>query len=125
MGKNLKFIMASVYALPFKDREFDYVVSTELIEHLEYPEKMTSEIKRMWNQKGKVIISTPIKLTEKLWDKTHFREFSELRDHHPKLRLVHYIVLTFGSVYLNHHLFLYSRVNKCKMLCHDFLLTQK
>lgn len=77
MDKNLKFIIASVYALPFKRREFDYVISTELIEHLEYPEKMAIEIKRVWNQKGKVIITTPIKFAEKVWDKMHFEEFFE------------------------------------------------
>jgi len=75
--RNLKFMVASAYALPFRERAFDYVVSPEVIEHLEYPEKMTIEINRVWNQKGKVVISTPIKLTEELWDKTHFREFSE------------------------------------------------
>jgi len=78
MDKNLKFIIASVYALPFKERKFDYVVSADVIEHLEYPEKMTIEIKRVWNQKGKVVITTPIKFAERLWDKMHFQEFSEL-----------------------------------------------
>jgi len=78
MNKNLKFIIASVYALPFKDREFDYMVSAEVIEHLEYPEEMTIEIKRVWNQKGKVIITTPIKFAEGPIDKMHFQEFFEL-----------------------------------------------
>jgi len=76
-SKNLDFLVASVYKLPFKDKNFDFIVSPEVIEHLEYPEKMLSEIKRVYNGKGKIIITAPIKLTEKPLDKMHYQEFFE------------------------------------------------
>jgi len=75
--KNLDFQIASVYELPFGNKNFDYVISSEIIEHLEYPEKMLSEINRIWNQHGKVIITTPIKFTQKPFDKMHYQEFFE------------------------------------------------
>lgn len=75
--KSLKFLEASAYKVPFGNKSFDYVVSSDVIEHLKYPEKMISEIKRIWNKKGKVIITTPIKLTEKPLDRMHYQEFFE------------------------------------------------
>jgi ubiquinone biosynthesis O-methyltransferase len=74
---NLEFKVASVYKLPFSDETFDYVVSSEVIEHIAEPEKMLRGIKRVWNKKGKVIITTPIRYTKKPLDKMHYQEFFE------------------------------------------------
>lgn len=49
----------NAYNLPFKDNQFDCVVLAEVIEHLEYPEKVIAEIKRISNKNGYIIISTP------------------------------------------------------------------
>lgn len=38
---------------------------------------MLFEIKRVWNKKGKVIITTPIKFTQNPLDKMHYQEFFE------------------------------------------------
>lgn len=80
--KNLDFLIGSACELPFANRSFDYIVCSEIIEHLKHPEKMLSEIKRVWSQKGEVIITTPVKFTEKPLDKMHYREYSkeELRE---------------------------------------------
>jgi ubiquinone/menaquinone biosynthesis C-methylase UbiE len=75
--RNINFIVGSAYNLPFEDKSFDYIVSSEVIEHLKYPEKMLLEIKRVWNQNGKIIITTPIKFTEKPLDEMHYQEFFE------------------------------------------------
>jgi len=75
--KNVDFLVGSVYSIPFEDNHFDYIISTEVIEHLKYPEKMLSEIKRVWNNKGKIIISTPIRYTNIPLDKNHYQEFFE------------------------------------------------
>jgi len=74
---NLIFQVASAYELPFCDAYFDYVISSEVIEHLKHPEKMLSEIKRVWNGKGRIIITTPIRFTERPLDKMHYKEFFE------------------------------------------------
>jgi len=74
---NLNFQVASAYELPFSKDNFDYVISSEVIEHLKYPEKMLAEIKRIWNGRGKIIITTPIRFTETPLDKMHYKEFFE------------------------------------------------
>lgn len=73
--ENIDFLVASAYELPFKGNSFDYVVSSEVIEHLKHPGKMLSEIKRVWNQEEKVVITTPIRFTEMPLDKMHYQEF--------------------------------------------------
>ncbi len=75
--KNIDFLKGSAYRLPFEDRSFDYIISSEVIEHLKYPEKMLSEVKRVWSKQGKIIISTPIRFTEIPLDKMHYQEFFE------------------------------------------------
>jgi len=49
----------NAYNLPFKDNHFDCVIFAEIIEHLKYPDKVITEIKRVLNKNGHIIISTP------------------------------------------------------------------
>jgi len=76
-AKNVDFMKASAYYLPFKRDSFDYVISLDVIEHLRKPEKMLAEIKRVFNGQGKVIITTPLRFTEKPIDSMHIQEFFE------------------------------------------------
>lgn len=73
--KGIEFVLGSAYDMPFTDESFDYVVSSDVIEHLEFPDKMISEIKRVLKENGMAVITTPIRFTEFPLDKTHFREF--------------------------------------------------
>jgi ubiquinone/menaquinone biosynthesis C-methylase UbiE len=72
---NVEFVVSSVYKTPFSDGYFDFVVSSDVIEHLQYPSKMLLEIKRILTKAGQVNISTPIRLTEFPNDKMHVKEF--------------------------------------------------
>ncbi len=45
--------------LPFQDETFDYVVCTEVIEHMENPFALCREIRRVLRPGGAVIMSTP------------------------------------------------------------------
>jgi ubiquinone/menaquinone biosynthesis C-methylase UbiE len=76
-AKNIEFIIASAYNLPFADDSIDYIISSDVIEHLKQPEKMLLEIKRAYGGNGKVIITTPIKFTERPLDKMHVYEYFE------------------------------------------------
>lgn len=72
---NTQFVIGSAYTLPFQDHCFDSVISTEVIEHLENPERMLSEIRRVWNGVGAILISTPIRMTKQPLDSEHVQEF--------------------------------------------------
>lgn len=69
------FIKTDVYNLKFEDSFFDIVISSDVIEHVNYPDKMLEEIKRVCKKNAFVAISTPIKYTKKPLDKMHFQEF--------------------------------------------------
>ncbi|MGQ3480964.1 class I SAM-dependent methyltransferase [Paenibacillus sp. TY11] len=61
--ENLSFIQASLESLPFEDGEFDCIVSLEVIEHVDknIQESFLKEAKRVLNENGVLIISTPNK----------------------------------------------------------------
>lgn len=54
---NLNFREGSAYELPYKDNSFDLVVCTEVLEHLDHPAKVLSEILR--TSRRYVLISVP------------------------------------------------------------------
>lgn len=76
-----KFISASAYEVPLPDESFDVVVSCEVIEHLPEPEKMLTEARRLLKKGGKLILTTPYRITEFPQDEHHIREYfpQELR----------------------------------------------
>ncbi len=59
MNINPNFICASIYNLPFKDNNFDIVISCETLEHLEFPFKALKEIIRTSKNKAFIFVTTP------------------------------------------------------------------
>jgi ubiquinone/menaquinone biosynthesis C-methylase UbiE len=57
--KKVNMALATAEHLPFSDHTFDFVLATEVIEHLIAPEEMLSEIHRVVSPKGQVVITTP------------------------------------------------------------------
>jgi len=70
-----EFKITDAYNLLFPDNYFDYVISSDVIEHVNFPEEMLGEIKRVTKNHGEIIIGTPIRYTEKPLDNMHFQEF--------------------------------------------------
>lgn len=66
---------ASGYATPFRDAFFDGVISTDVIEHVQDPHRFLGEIHRLLKPKGWMVISTPIRLTERPLDRLHVIEW--------------------------------------------------
>lgn len=60
---NLSYQIGDVTHLPFEDSSFDAAVSFEVIEHLEDPEDLVVEAKRVVKENGVFIVSTPDKQT--------------------------------------------------------------
>ena len=57
--KKGNMVLSSAEHLPFSDHTFDFVLATDVIEHLIAPEEMLSEIRRVISPKGRVVITTP------------------------------------------------------------------
>ncbi len=55
------FVVADAYHLPFRDGAFDFVVASEVLEHLSSPAASLQEAQRVLLPKGKMIVTTPYK----------------------------------------------------------------
>lgn len=51
-------ILGDAHALPFKDKTFNFVLATELLEHTKDPQKVINEIWRVLKPNGKLILTT-------------------------------------------------------------------
>lgn len=69
---NLSVVDVDSHPLPFSNSTFDLIVSTECMEHLNYPRNVISEMGRVLMPNGRVFISTP-KITK--WRKLYGRIF--------------------------------------------------
>jgi ubiquinone biosynthesis O-methyltransferase len=69
------FIVGSAYELPFPDNSFDHVVSCEVIEHVQFPERMIAEARRVLRPGGKFVLTTPYRTAEFPTDPNHVQEF--------------------------------------------------
>ncbi len=75
-GENVEFEEATVPPLPFADGEFDFVISFQVIEHIEDDARFVEEVARVLRPGGKFIVSTPnisMSLTRNPW---HVREYT-------------------------------------------------
>lgn len=58
-GNNVDIVQPSQYELPFKDEEFDFVVSGQMLEHCENPFKIVAEMSRVLKKGGILAITVP------------------------------------------------------------------
>lgn len=70
-----EFFVSSCYDMPFPEGHFDAIISSEVIEHVQEPQKLLSEINRVLKRDGVAIISTPVRFTEHPADKMHVTEW--------------------------------------------------
>ncbi|MCD6217783.1 class I SAM-dependent methyltransferase [bacterium] len=78
---NTDYITADVLNMPFDNESFDLSVAFEIFEHLENPEKLLYELKRVTKKNGRIILSTPnvafVKSTVDNPFHTHEYDFTE------------------------------------------------
>ncbi len=80
-AQNVEFRTATVPPLPFDDNAFDFVISFQVIEHIEQDARFVQEVHRVLRPGGRFIVTTPnapMSLTRNPW---HVREYraEELR----------------------------------------------
>lgn len=56
-----KWLVADYHKLPFDDKSFDVVTAMEILEHIDEPEKLLLEAKRVCRSGGCIIVTTPNK----------------------------------------------------------------
>ena len=69
------FRVCEGYDFPFETGSFDAILCCDVIEHLQQPEAMVSEIHRLLKPKGLAIMTTPVRTNEYPTDKFHVMEF--------------------------------------------------
>ena len=72
---NCKIFRASCYDLPFSDNYFDFVVLSDVFEHLNSPEDCLQEICRVLKSDGTLLLTTPKWRPDRMWDPVHFKEY--------------------------------------------------
>lgn len=110
---HVKFQQMSVPPLQFPDNTFDYIVTFQVIEHIEDDEKMVAEMSRVLKPGGKMIMTTPnikMSLTRNPW---HVREYTvgELET----LLQRHFSVVDMQGVYGNKKIMDYYEQNKASV----------
>lgn len=68
------FAIGQDTCLPFSSQSFSIVVMSEVIEHLVKPEQALSEVARILASDGRLILSTPSRMTEDFVDE-HYHEY--------------------------------------------------
>ncbi|MEX2706495.1 MAG: class I SAM-dependent methyltransferase [Candidatus Freyrarchaeum guaymaensis] len=72
-GVKLNQMLASGEETPFKNESFDVVICSDVIEHLEKPEKLVREISRILKRNGLLYITCPNKMSPRLiWEDNHY-----------------------------------------------------
>jgi ubiquinone/menaquinone biosynthesis C-methylase UbiE len=70
-----EFLQGKADELPFEDNFFDMVISSDVIEHVNNPDDMLLEIKRVAKQGADIIVGTPIKHSKIPLDHNHVQEW--------------------------------------------------
>ena len=73
-GAQAALAMANGYDLPFADKVFDCVICSEVIEHVQRPERLLAEMQRVLTPTGRFVLTTPCRLHEHP-ERFHAHEF--------------------------------------------------
>ncbi len=100
-----KVTTGNCYDLPFDDGFFDVVLLTDVIEHLTQPEDCLKQIRRVLNDQGYLIVTTPKFRADRKWDDRHEKEYTSqelevlLGTFFPKIEMSYFWPLKWSNWY--------------------------
>jgi len=56
---NIESVVADAIALPYKKDKFDYIIMSEVLEHINEPDKVIESLMNLLKRGGKIIVTTP------------------------------------------------------------------
>ena len=74
-GAPARLVQADAHRLPFAAGAFDCVICTEVLEHIETPDRLLAEAARVLESGGLIVVTTPNRLTETPEDPLHLQEY--------------------------------------------------
>ena len=74
-GLEARTVAASAYTMPFPTGTFDAAVCSDVIEHVQSPQRLLAEAARVLRPGGCLVLTTPLRITERPLDRAHVREF--------------------------------------------------
>lgn len=101
-NESINFIMGDMHKMPFKDKSFDKIVMSEVLEHVENDEQALKEVYRILKPNGILVISVPSINYPFFWDPINFILQHVFKTH---------IKTGFFSGFWSGHLRLYSLYN--------------
>jgi len=66
--KRIKVRQANIYKLPYKDRSFDFIICSEVLEHLAKDTQALRELQRLLKKGGTLVVTVPNKHYPFVWD---------------------------------------------------------
>jgi SAM-dependent methyltransferase len=109
-GNGLNVISGFLEDAGFADNSFDYVYMGDLIEHVESPNALMEQVKRVLRQEGKVVIVTPN--LDCFWSKATYK-------------LYQWFGIPWSSLTPPYHLFQFSTLNLDSLMSHYGFTSQK
>lgn len=109
--------------MPFDNNYFEKVIFTEVLQYIDHPKKVLSEIKRVMKKEGELIMSVPIGRTSDFLGKSfHVYERDVVRGHHKYLftkELIEELLKGFRNIKIQErdkfstaYWYLWSKINK-------------
>ena len=102
-NKESNFLQGSLYHLPFNDQTFETIICSEVLEHVSDVESALNEIDRLLKPGGKLLISVPSFLPEKIcWLLS--KDYQEMPGGHVRIfkkNILKNLITKRGYIYLN------------------------
>lgn len=80
-NKKIKIKQGSVYQLPFANNSFDFIILSEVLEHLEDEKLALKEIHRVLKKNGQLVVTVPNHDFPMLWDPINYLLMKWLNTH--------------------------------------------